>query len=146
MAIPQARAIGVGAFVIGGLVLFSVGLFLIGDRRMLFSKSFEVRSEFSRISGLQSGAKVRVAGLDAGEVTEIHVPNGPSAKFVVAMRVREDVRQIIRTDSVAVDSERRTGRNKFVQIEAGTESAPIVADRGTIAGTSPSTSPICCRR
>jgi phospholipid/cholesterol/gamma-HCH transport system substrate-binding protein len=137
MATSRARAIGVGAFVIGGLVLFSVGLFLIGDRRMLFSKTFEVRSQFSRISGLQSGAKVRVAGLDAGEVTEIHVPGGPSAKFVVAMRIRDDVRQIIRTDSVASIQNDGLVGNKFVQIEAGTDSAPIVADGGTIVGEEP---------
>lgn len=112
MATPRARAIGVGAFVIGGLVLFSVGLFLIGDRRMLFRKTFEVRSQFSRISGLQSGAKVRVAGLDAGEVTGIHVPAGPSAKFVVAMKIRDDVRQIIRTGLGSIDSERRPGRQQ----------------------------------
>ena len=30
-----------GAFVVGGLLLFGLGLFLIGDRRMLFSKSAE---------------------------------------------------------------------------------------------------------
>jgi phospholipid/cholesterol/gamma-HCH transport system substrate-binding protein len=137
MAMPRARAIGVGAFVIGGLVLFSVGLFLIGDRRMFFSKTFEVRSQFSRISGLQSGAKVRVAGLDAGEVTEIHVPAGPSAKFVVAMKIREDVKQIIRTDSVASIQNDGLVGNKFVQIEAGSDAAPVVADKGTIRGQEP---------
>ena len=137
MTIPRARAIGVGAFVIGGLVLFSVGLFLIGDRRMFFRKTFDVRSQFSRISGLQTGAKVRVAGLDAGEVTEIHVPVGPSAKFVVVMKVREDVRPIIRTDSVASIQNDGLVGNKFVQIEAGTDAAPVVADKGTIRGEEP---------
>ena len=137
MAIPRARAIGVGAFVIGGLVLFSVGLFLIGDRRMFFKKTFEVRSQFSRISGLQTGAKVRVGGLDAGEVTEIHVPGGPSGKFTVSMKVREDVRPIVRTDSVASIQNDGLVGNKFVQIEAGTDAAPVVADKGKIRGQDP---------
>src|SRR5436190_6423771 len=123
MAIPRARAIGVGVFVIGGVLLFSLGLFLIGDRRMFFNKTFEVRSEFSRIGGLQTGAKVRVAGLDAGEVTEIHVPTGPGRKFVIAMKVRENVRPIIRTDSVAAIQNDGLVGNKFVQIEAGTAAA-----------------------
>ena len=30
------RLAGIGAFVIGGILLFAIGLFLIGDRRMLF--------------------------------------------------------------------------------------------------------------
>lgn len=137
MAIPRTRAIGVGAFVIGGLLLFSVGLFLIGDRRMFFSKTFEVRSEFARISGLQTGAKVRVAGLDAGEVKEIHVPAGPRAKFVIVMRVRDDVRPIVRADSVASIQNDGLVGNKFVQIEAGTEAAAVVPDGGTIKGAEP---------
>jgi hypothetical protein len=33
---PKIRVAVVGAFVLGGLLLFAVGLFLIGDRRMLF--------------------------------------------------------------------------------------------------------------
>ena len=35
------KAAAVGAFVIAGILLFGVGLFLIGDRRMLFSDTFE---------------------------------------------------------------------------------------------------------
>ncbi len=53
------------------LLLFAVGLFLIGDRRMLFTDTFEVYAEFTQIAALDTGAKVRVAGMDAGEVEEI---------------------------------------------------------------------------
>ena len=34
------RLAGIGAFVIGGILLFAIGLFLIGERRMLFQKKF----------------------------------------------------------------------------------------------------------
>lgn len=127
----------VGAFVIGGVLLFSVGLFLIGDRRMLFSRTFEVYAEFAGISGLQNGAKVRVAGMDSGEVEEIHVPGGPSAKFRVKMRVREDLHPLLRLDSVAsIQTDGLVG-NKFVQIEAGSEGATVVPDKGTIRSREP---------
>ncbi len=127
----------VGAFVIGGIVLFAVGLFLIGDRRMLFSHNFEVYAEFSEISGLQNGAKVRVAGMDAGEVEEIHVPVGPSAKFRVKMRVREDLHPLMRLDSVAsIQTDGLVG-NKFVQIDTGTDQAQLVPDKGTIQSREP---------
>ena len=138
MATPRARAIGVGAFVIGGLVLFSVGLFLIGDRRMLFRKTFEVRSQFSRISGLQSGAKVRVAGLDAGEVDGD--PRARRAQREVRRRDADSRRlsgsSSVRTRSASIQNDGLVG-NKFVQIEAGTDSAPIVADGGIIVGEEP---------
>ena len=57
----NARLAAVGAFVVGGVLLFTVGLFLIGSRRMLFSDTFELYAEFSQIAALDGGAKVRVS-------------------------------------------------------------------------------------
>jgi phospholipid/cholesterol/gamma-HCH transport system substrate-binding protein len=131
------RLAAVGAFVVFGILLFAVGLFLIGDRRMLFRDNFELYAEFSRIAGLQNGATVRVAGMDAGEVTEIRVPAGPSSRFRVRMRVRSDLRQLIRLDSVASIQNDGLVGNKFVQIETGTDASPIVGENGTIRSTEP---------
>lgn len=127
----------VGAFVIGGLLLFAVGLFLIGDRRMLFSDTFEIYAEFSQIAALQSGATVRVGGMDAGEVETIQVPNAPSGKFRVKLRVREDLHQLLRLDSVATIQNDGLVGNKFVQIEAGTDASPPVPNQGTIQSREP---------
>lgn len=127
----------VGAFVLGGLLLFAVGLFLIGDRRMLFDESFEVSAEFTQLAALQSGAIVRVGGMDAGEVETIQVPNAPSGKFRVKMRVREDLHQLLRLDSVATIQNDGLVGNKFVQIEAGTDQSPPVPDGGTIHSREP---------
>jgi phospholipid/cholesterol/gamma-HCH transport system substrate-binding protein len=109
-----------GAFVIGGLLLFGLGLFLIGDRRMLFSKSAEYYTEFAQISGLQAGAKVRVGGMDAGEIDEIRVPQRPGSKFRLKFRVVEKLFPVIRTDSIAsIQTDGLLG-NKFLQIDIGT--------------------------
>jgi phospholipid/cholesterol/gamma-HCH transport system substrate-binding protein len=134
----QARhPVAVGAFVVGGVLLFALGLFLIGSRRMLFSDTFHVSAEFANISGLQNGAKVRVAGMDAGEVTGIHVPGSPSSKFRVDLRVREDLHPLIRVDSVAsIQTDGLVG-NKFVQVEAGTDKAQIVPANGTVQSREP---------
>jgi phospholipid/cholesterol/gamma-HCH transport system substrate-binding protein len=131
------RLAAVGAFVIGGLVLFAAGLFLIGDRRMLFTDTFRVHAEFRQVAALDTGAKVRVAGIDAGEVEEIRVPPGPSGRFRVRMRVRSDLRPLIRTDSIALIQNDGLVGNKFVQIQTGTEAAPAVADDGTIQSREP---------
>jgi phospholipid/cholesterol/gamma-HCH transport system substrate-binding protein len=61
MATP-ARLVGVGIFVLGGLLLFTLGLFMIGSRQMLFAKKFVLYTEFKKITGLQPGAIVRVSG------------------------------------------------------------------------------------
>src|SRR2546423_6419967 len=102
-----------GAFVVGGLLLFGFGLFLIGDRRMLFSKSADYYTEFAQISALESGAKVRVGGMDAGEVVEVRVPPQPGAKFQLKFRIIQKLFPVIRTDSVATIQTDGLLGNKF---------------------------------
>ena len=131
------RTVAVGAFVIGGLLLFAVGLYLIGNRRMMFSDTVQIYAEYSRIAGLQPGAIVRVAGLDAGEVEQVSIPTSPSAKFRVRLRIREDVHHLIRYDSIASIQNDGLVGNKFVQVEAGTEGAAQVPPGGTISGAEP---------
>jgi len=109
-----------GAFVVGGLLLFGFGLFLIGDRRMLFSRSAEFYTEFAQINALEAGAKVRVGGMDAGEVVEVRVPAGPGSKFRLKFRIIEKLFPVIRTDSVAsIQTDGLLG-NKFLLIDIGT--------------------------
>lgn len=131
------RLAAVGAFVIGGLVLFAVGLFFIGERRMLFGNTFIVFAEFQEIANLDNGATVRVAGMQAGEVEAIHVPSSPSSRFRVRMRVRNDLHPLVRTDSVASIQNDGLVGNKFVQIEAGSDQAAVLAEGGTIQSREP---------
>ena len=133
----KGRLAAVGAFVIAGVLLFAVGLFMIGSRRMLFGNTFKVHAEFASIAGLDNGAIVRVAGLQAGEVEAIQVPTRPSARFRVRMRIREDVHPLIRLDSVASIQNDGLVGNKFIQIEPGSEQSVVVAAEGTIQSTEP---------
>jgi phospholipid/cholesterol/gamma-HCH transport system substrate-binding protein len=131
------RLVYVGAFVIAGVLLFAAGLFFIGSRRMLFDRTFGAYAEFANIGGLQKGAIVRVAGMGAGEVGEIHVPGSPSARFRVYMRLREDLHPLIRVDSVATIQTDGLVGNKYVQVDAGTDKAPIVQSGGTMQSREP---------
>ncbi len=131
------RLAAVGAFVIFSLLLFAVGLFLIGDRRMMFTETFDVYAEFKEIAGLQNGAVVRVAGMNAGEVETIQLPASPSARFRVRLRVRADLHQLIRLDSVASIQNDGLVGNKFVQVESGTDQSPEVPPQGTIQSREP---------
>ena len=124
----------VGAFVVGGLLLFAVGLFMIGDRRQLFTEHFFVVADFGNVTGVQVGTDVRLSGLPAGEVTDIVIPPAPGGRFHVRMRVREDLHALVRTDSVAAVLTDGLLGSAFIQIRAGTESAPEVADGGALAG------------
>jgi phospholipid/cholesterol/gamma-HCH transport system substrate-binding protein len=127
----------VGAFVLGGLLLFGGGLFLIGDRRLLFVEQFEINSTFGKVTGLEVGTSVTVAGLAAGEVLEITLPSRPSDRFRVRMRLREDVRHLVRADSAAAVQTDGLVGNAFIQISVGTDASPRVASGDTIRGVDP---------
>jgi phospholipid/cholesterol/gamma-HCH transport system substrate-binding protein len=132
-----ARAAGIGVFVLGGLVLFAVGLFMIGDRQMAFAQKFTVYTEFSRITGLQPGAVVRVLGAKAGTITQILPPNTPSQKFRVKLELAETLHQLVRTDSIAtIETEGLVG-GSYLGIGTGTDAAQPVPPDSTIAGKEP---------
>ena len=57
-------------------------------------------TEFTNLSGLTTGAKVRVSGLDAGEVLTIDVPDSPAARFRLRFRIDAQLRALVRSDSV----------------------------------------------
>ena len=133
----SSKAVGAGAFIVIGVLLFTVALFMIGERRMLFQSKYELYTEFARLGQLENGAVVRVAGMDAGEVTEIRIPASPSEKFRVRLEVREDMRQLVRTDSVATTQTEGLVGAIYVNVAAGTEEAPIVPPGGTIPGREP---------
>jgi phospholipid/cholesterol/gamma-HCH transport system substrate-binding protein len=135
--VRATRAAGVGAFVLVGLALFTVVLFLIGDRRGLFSNSFTVYSEMRMLSGVEVGLPVWVSGMSAGEVKGIEVPSKPGRPFRVRMRVDEALHPIVRVDSVvSVRAEGLVG-GRYLQISAGTESAPRLPEGGTLASQEP---------
>ncbi len=133
----KEQYVGLGIFVVVGLLLFSVGIFLIGNRRLLFQRSFEIWTEFNTISGLQEGATVRVSGKDAGEVLDIEVPPDPNKKFRVKMRIVEELHPLVRTDSVAsIQTDGLVG-NKFLRISTGTTEKAVAPPGSTIRGEEP---------
>lgn len=127
----------VGAFVLAGTLLFGFALFLIGDRRMLFQPQFEIGTTLGKVSGLQVGTKVRVEGYDAGEVTEIRIPSRPSDRFLIRMRVSDELRPMIRQDSVAgVQTDGLVG-SAFIQIARGSDESPVIEAGQIITGNDP---------
>ncbi|PWU10529.1 MAG: hypothetical protein C5B47_02055 [Verrucomicrobia bacterium] len=115
----RKRDLTVGIFLIAGVVLFSVSIFLIGSQRKTFSPSFEVFAAFADLDGLMKGARVQVGGSVAGEVTHIVVPESPGAPFCLRLRIEERFHSIVRADSVAVISTEGIIGDKFVQIRPG---------------------------
>jgi phospholipid/cholesterol/gamma-HCH transport system substrate-binding protein len=133
----SARLAGVGLFVVAGLLLFAIGLFMIGDRQMAFAKKFTVYTEFARITGLQPGAIVRVSGAKGGTVKEIIPPGRPSEKFKIKLEITEELHPLVRTDSIAsIETEGLVG-GSFLSVGTGSDSAPQAPVNSTIPGKEP---------
>lgn len=133
----ETKNAGIGLFVIAGLVLFGLGMFLIGDRHQVFAQHREYYSEFVNLAGLTRGTKVRVAGMDAGEVVGIDVPASPSSRFRVKWRIESRLAGLVRADSVAVIGTEGVVGDTFLAIRAGTAHAAQAAELSTIPGKEP---------
>lgn len=133
----RSRIVGAGAFVLIGILLFTGVLFTIGNRRSLFSDRFTVYTEYATLGELQPGAIVRVAGMEAGEVTDISIPRRASDRFRVEMKLREDVHHLIRADSVTTTQTEGLVGAIFVAISKGTDESPIIPANGTIPSREP---------
>jgi phospholipid/cholesterol/gamma-HCH transport system substrate-binding protein len=135
----KIRPWAIGVFIIVGLGLLAAILFQIGSRQKAFSKHLELYTEFADLGGLGKGAKVRVSGLDAGQITKVEIPKEPSDKFRLELQVEEKVHGIIRKDSIAsIETEGVVGDN-FVSIKKGSEQAERVQAGATLPSKEPFT-------
>ena len=131
------RNVSVGLFVAGGLLLFGAGMFLIGDRRQAFGRHMEYYSEFVNLAGLSNGAKVRVGGMDAGEVLAIDVPDSPSSRFRVRWRIGEKLGGLVRTDSMATIETEGVVGGTYLGVRPGTSRAVPAPALATIPSREP---------
>jgi phospholipid/cholesterol/gamma-HCH transport system substrate-binding protein len=130
----MSKPVKVGIFIVAGIALFCVGLFLIGSRKHLFGDYFIIYTQFNDLDTLQPGAKVRVSGMDAGQVTDIDIPKAPSSEFRLRLKIEKNFRPMVRQDSVAsIETEGMVG-NKFVNIQKGSASSPECAAHCTLKG------------
>ena len=71
----------VGVFVTAAILFFGAALFLIGNEHKAFNRHVVFYTNFQNVDGLPKGAKVRVDGMDAGELETFQIPSGPGKKF-----------------------------------------------------------------
>src|SRR5579862_1723847 len=133
----QNRNVSLGLFVIGGLLLFGTGMFLIGDRRQAFGQHIEYYADFGNLAGLPNGAEVRVGGMDAGEVLGIGVPDSPSNRFRVRWRINANLRELVRTDSLATIETEGVVGGTYLSVRPGSNRAARAAAHATIPSREP---------
>lgn len=113
----------IGALVVMAAIAF-VG-FTLWFGQSQFNRDFDVYDVvFEGPVTLEAGASVRFNGINVGEVTRVAIDRGNDR--MVRARIRVNSETPVRTDSVAeIDFAGITGLT-FVQIRAGSQSAPLL--------------------
>src|SRR5450759_4918324 len=100
----QKFKIRLGLFVIGGIALFVLAIFIIGKQKNLFNPVYKLSSTFYNVSGLQVGNNIRFSGISVGTVDKISIINDSTVR--VDMLIKKEVKQFIKTDcEVTIGSE-----------------------------------------
>ncbi|MDI1317870.1 MlaD family protein [Flavobacterium sp.] len=124
-----------GLFIIVGIILFILGIFIIGKQKNLFNPVFSLRANFQNVSGLQVGNTIRFSGINVGTVDDIQIINDSTVK--VKMLIKKDVQKFIKVDSRAsIGSEGIIG-DKVVVISQGNGSEKIVQNNQRILANEP---------
>ena len=124
-----------GMFIIGGLALFVLAIFIIGKQQNLFNPVFKLSATFKNVSGLQVGNNVRFSGINVGSVDNIQIVNDSTVR--VDMLIKKDVQKFIKSDcQVAVGSEGLIG-SRLISISYGSPDAPIAKDGQVLSSKEP---------
>lgn len=126
--------IKLGAFVVGGLILFIITVFFIGSENNVFSKTFTVMSVFKNVEGLKEGDNVWLSGVKIGTVKKVSIVS--EGRVVVALLLKDKQNEFIRKNATAsIGSDGLVG-NKIVVIRPGNVPERIT-DNDTINTLSP---------
>ena len=114
MAKQTINNIKLGLFIIAGLLLLIIGLYLIGRDSNLFSKNYVLKARFEHVQGLTPGNNIRYAGIQVGTVKKVAIINDSSIE--VTMLIEESMKKFIRmNDVVSISTDGLMG-NKLLQI------------------------------
>lgn len=113
-----------GVFVTLGVLLFVLGVYLIGEKQNFFSKNVVISACFNNINGLQEGNNVRYSGIKVGVVKEIEMLNDSTIK--VDLLIDKEMISFIKKDAVATIGTDGLVGSMLVNIIPGKKSEAVV--------------------
>lgn len=119
-----SKTLRVGIFVITGLVLFIVAIYLIGENQNMFKKTFTISANFNNVSGLMQGNNVRYSGINIGTVKHITMVN--DSTITVDMNIDEKMVRHIKKDAIATIGTDGLVGNSIVNIIPGKGKEAVV--------------------
>jgi phospholipid/cholesterol/gamma-HCH transport system substrate-binding protein len=133
----MSRAARLGAFILATLAILAAGVFIIGSKSYLFSSTYQVKTQFDDVAGLDVGGDVRVGGVHVGTVRRIVLPNHPGEKITVVMDLDKATHEIVKRDSVAsIETEGMLG-SQYLAVSFGSVGQADLRSGDSIASQPP---------
>lgn len=129
------RKLLLGILVASGTILFIVGIFLIGSKQNIFSRTFKISTIFNDLNGLRKGDYVRFAGVKAGVVDKITFLNDSMIK--VDMKISIDFNDLIKKDAVAYIATEGLVGNKIINIRPKWRERESVKENDLVSSVNP---------
>lgn len=120
------KNIRLGVFVIVGAIILIVALYVVGNKRNLFGKTFSINAKFYNVNGLMRGNNVRFAGIDVGTVEQVEIVNDSSVNVI--MIIEKDLQKFIKKNAMASVGTDGLMGNKLININVVDKSAPIIEE------------------
>jgi phospholipid/cholesterol/gamma-HCH transport system substrate-binding protein len=131
-----------------GLFLVAVGVsaYILNKQRMRFpfieEKPFVLNAEFQTAQAVIAGQgqTVRVSGVRIGDIGAVELKDG---RAIVRMDIDSEYKNLIRTNATALLRPKTGLKDMFIQIEPGTDDAPLAKEKWTIpvSATTPDVNP-----
>lgn len=147
--LTRPQAVRLGLLVAGIVALFAVGLFAIGDRQRLWQRPVYVTVQLPSAGGVDIGTRVRVKGVNAGQVERVDLPlptapstappgrgaDEPAAGTVrIRLRIAPEFLHLLAADATAeIISEGLLG-SKVIEIHPGNLERGPLAESAVIPG------------
>ncbi|HWP94923.1 MAG TPA: MlaD family protein [Gammaproteobacteria bacterium] len=120
----------VGVFVLTALALLLVLIVLSREAATLFQEKFTVYALMRNAQGISTDTKVRVSGIEVGEVASLDI--APDNRVRVEMEIFERFHELVRADSRAMLSKLSLFGNPAIEITTGSPDRPVLADGSEI--------------
>ena len=141
----------VGLFVLGGLLIMGIIVFLIGENRKFWQRKITYNAVYSNVSGLRPGSPVAMGGVDVGTVAKVKYSEDPKDPHIYVQmeivrsqgeRMRKPIydetgKKIIRKGTVASIVNKGLLGDKMVDLSLAEAGTPLLDPSEPIATEEP---------
>ena len=141
----------VGIFVVAGLAVLAVAVFLIGENRKFWERKVSYTAVYANVAGLRPGSPVSMGGVDVGTVGRVKYSDNPKDSHIYvtidvvkkqAERIRANVyddtgKKVLRKGTVANIINKGLLGDKMIDLSVAEGGTPLLEPGSTIATEEP---------